>query len=331
MGDFDGPEQRIGRFQINRPWETCATIGGPWGWGGDADPITYQQAINLIVRCAGNGGNLALNTGPSPDGAINPKHAARYREMGAWLKKYGESFYATEGGPYMPGPWGVCTHKTNRVYLHLLGEWNGGTMRFPSLPVKIVNARLLTGGSVGFEQDIDGVKITIGKEDLDPVNTVVELCLEKDEEIPMRPVRTIGDSLTLNAGVTASSNSDIAQNIVADNVKEFTEGIYVKTPWSMGAKDKEPWLMLDLRKTQTFNLVGVKEGHKFSSAGKVSSFIIEASDNGKDWRVVHKGTTIGGLYGLVLNEPVKASKVRIRFLKYTERISINAVNLFMMQ
>ena len=31
-GDYDTPEQRIGGFQIDRPWETCMTIATQWSW-----------------------------------------------------------------------------------------------------------------------------------------------------------------------------------------------------------------------------------------------------------------------------------------------------------
>ena len=31
-GDYSTPEQRIGGFDRQRPWETCMTIGRQWGW-----------------------------------------------------------------------------------------------------------------------------------------------------------------------------------------------------------------------------------------------------------------------------------------------------------
>ena len=33
--DFDTPEQTIGGFQINRPWESCITICNQWAWKPD--------------------------------------------------------------------------------------------------------------------------------------------------------------------------------------------------------------------------------------------------------------------------------------------------------
>jgi alpha-L-fucosidase len=34
-GDYDTPEQKIGGFQRERPWETCMTICQQWAWKPD--------------------------------------------------------------------------------------------------------------------------------------------------------------------------------------------------------------------------------------------------------------------------------------------------------
>ncbi len=36
--------------------------------------------------------------------------------------KNGETVYGTRGGPMPPRPWGVTTHKGNRVFVHVL-DW----------------------------------------------------------------------------------------------------------------------------------------------------------------------------------------------------------------
>ena len=36
-GDFDTPEQHVGRQQFDRPWETCMTLGTQWSWKPDDD------------------------------------------------------------------------------------------------------------------------------------------------------------------------------------------------------------------------------------------------------------------------------------------------------
>ncbi len=122
--DYDTPEQVIGRFQNNRPWESCITIANQWSWKPN-DPVkSLKQCLQTLVRCAGGDGNLLFNIGPMPDGSIEPLQVQRLKEMGAWLKTNGRSIYETRGGPYKPGPWGcaTCESPGKSVFLHIL-QW----------------------------------------------------------------------------------------------------------------------------------------------------------------------------------------------------------------
>ncbi|UCE47268.1 MAG: alpha-L-fucosidase, partial [Phycisphaerales bacterium] len=110
-GDHDTPEQRIGKFQNDRPWETCMTICRQWAWKPNDQMKSLKQCIDTLVRVVGGDGNLLFNVGPMPDGRIEPRQVERLREMGVWLEKYGQSIYATRGGPFKPGLWGASTHK----------------------------------------------------------------------------------------------------------------------------------------------------------------------------------------------------------------------------
>jgi len=112
-GDFDTPEQRLGKFQLDRPWETCMTLGTQWSWKPDDEIKSLKQCIDTLVTCAGRSGNLALNTNPMPNGQIEPRQAERFREIGAWLSQYGESIYGTRGGPFWATSRVVSTRKGN--------------------------------------------------------------------------------------------------------------------------------------------------------------------------------------------------------------------------
>ncbi len=122
-GDYDTPEQRIGKFQIDRPWESCMTLSAhnAWAWGGTNDGVKPLSAcLEMLIRGAGGGGNVLLNVGPRPDGVIDPAQANRLREMGAWLARNGESIYGTRGGPWKPTQAIVSTRKGNTVFVHVL-------------------------------------------------------------------------------------------------------------------------------------------------------------------------------------------------------------------
>ena len=99
-GDFDTPENSVGHFQLDRPWETNATLGRQWSWKPNDELRSREECLHMLITCAVGGGNFALNTGPMPDGPIEPRQAVRFREIGRWLGQYGESIYGTRGGPF---------------------------------------------------------------------------------------------------------------------------------------------------------------------------------------------------------------------------------------
>jgi alpha-L-fucosidase len=180
-GDYDTPEQKIGGFNITRPWESCMTISAhdAWAWGGDNDGVkTLAACLEMLVRSAGGDGNVLLNVGPRPDGLIDPEQAGRLKEIGDWLQKYGESIYATRGGPYKPAPHIVSTRTGDTVYLHILA-WPENTLHLPALPAQIVKSTVLTGGSVDLKQTPAGLAISLPAPHRQPIDTVIALKLDR--------------------------------------------------------------------------------------------------------------------------------------------------------
>ena len=177
-GDHDTPEQRIGAFNMERPWETCMTICEQWAWkSGDAmKPLPV--CVRTLVSAAGGNGNLLFNVGPMPDGRIEPRQVERLKEMGAWLRVNGEAFYGTRGGPFKPGAWGASTRRGNRIYLHVF-QWNGDSLALPALPAKITLARLLAGGHVEYTQGENGVTVRVPAGNQDAIDTVIVLDLDR--------------------------------------------------------------------------------------------------------------------------------------------------------
>jgi alpha-L-fucosidase len=182
-GDFDTPEQKIGKFQTNRPWESCITLGTQWSWKPDDKIKSLKECIDILVRCAGGDGNLALNTDPMPDGQIEPRQVERMKEIGQWLSKYGQTIYRTRGGPFAPEQWGACTYSGNTVYVHVL-QWKGGSVRLPALPGKVVSSSVLTGGKAEVKQTETDIEITVPAADRQEIDTIVALQLDKPVSKP---------------------------------------------------------------------------------------------------------------------------------------------------
>jgi alpha-L-fucosidase len=176
-GDFETPEQEIGKFQIDRPWESCITICEQWAWKPGDQMKSLQQCIETLVRCAGGDGNLLFNVGPMPDGRIEPRQVERLKEMGEWLARNGESIYGTRGGPWKPTRIWASTRKGNTVYLHVL-HWNGDSIELPVLPRKIESVTVLNGAPVKTEELDNRLMVTVPPESRDTIDTVVKLKLD---------------------------------------------------------------------------------------------------------------------------------------------------------
>jgi len=176
-GDFDTPEQQIGLYQPEWPWESCITICEQWAWKPNDKMKSLKECIQTLVRTAGGGGNLLLNVGPMPDGRIEPRQVDRLSEIGDWLEKYGESIYGTEGGPFKPADWGVSTHRDKTIYIHVMNR-EASELTLPPLKHKVIRAKVMQGEEITFEQTDGAIKITIQKDSAEPIHTIIALELD---------------------------------------------------------------------------------------------------------------------------------------------------------
>ena len=195
--DLDTPENEIGFFQNTRPWETCATLTGQWAYKPYDSMRTFEECVRMLVSCAIGDGNLLLNVGPMPDGRIEPRQVERLQEIGAFLKKYGESIYGTRGGPVVAPDektrvrehkyvgfeisggrwWGGTTHKGNTVYIHIL-RWPSESITIPPLGRQVRSHSVLTGGTAAVKQTAKEIVISVPAAARHPVDTIVKLELD---------------------------------------------------------------------------------------------------------------------------------------------------------
>jgi alpha-L-fucosidase len=167
----------LGGFDNKHPWELCTTIAGAWGYQPNMQPKPLKHYIDLLAGAAGRDGNLLLNVGPRPDGQIDPAQAARLREIGAWLGKYGESIYETRGGPFLPADYGASTHCDKTIYVHIL-KWEGDKIVLPAIPAKVLGASALTGGKAEVVQTDKGIEISLPPEARSDIDTIIALQLD---------------------------------------------------------------------------------------------------------------------------------------------------------
>ena len=158
------------------PIEMCTTINNAWGYNEeDKRHKSLKEIVHLLVKAGGYDANLLLNVGPRPDGTIQPEFVERLAEVGDWLEKNGESVYGTRGGPITPRPWGVTTHKGNRIYVHVL-DWPDKVLAVPTPPRPVKRVSYLADGrEVPFSRDADALLLRLDPAAADPIDTIVVL------------------------------------------------------------------------------------------------------------------------------------------------------------
>ncbi len=193
-GDFVSPEQMVppqgiqdknGRDMV---WESCVTMNRNWGY---CEKDHYFKPASMLIRklveCVSKGGNMLLNVGPDARGNIPPQSMAILEEIGAWMKKNGNSIYGCGKAGIEKPEYGRITRNGNRVYYHLF-ENTIGPMPLTGIRPEEVDCirRLATGTEIPISTSWvhsdypDIVFADLGPDPIlpDPVDTVLEVRLK---------------------------------------------------------------------------------------------------------------------------------------------------------
>ena len=201
--DYYTPEQRIGSYDDQRPWETCMTLGTQWSWKPKDKIKSAAEVISILARTAGGDGNLLLDVGPMPDGRIEPRQVDVLEQIGAWMKLNSESIYGTRGGPWKPTTSFASTRKGRTIYVHVW-NWPAAPLRLPDIPAKIAGAKLLGGGNVEFHQTRSGIEISVPPAQRDANDTVIVLRLN-DEAMTIPALATTQPTAGTSADIRTSN------------------------------------------------------------------------------------------------------------------------------
>lgn len=84
-GAIKTPEQTVLGISSEDPWESCITMGTQWAYKPTNEEYkTGSRLIEILIETRAKGGNLLLNVGPKPSGALPGEQEANLREMAAW-------------------------------------------------------------------------------------------------------------------------------------------------------------------------------------------------------------------------------------------------------
>jgi alpha-L-fucosidase len=105
-GVMETPEQYTPGVALPGAWEGNLTMGTEWPWKATNEHYkSGTELINTLIETRAKGGNLLLNIGPKPNGAIPDEQDARLREIALWNFVNGEAIREVR-------PW-VITNENN--------------------------------------------------------------------------------------------------------------------------------------------------------------------------------------------------------------------------
>ena len=182
VGDYDTPEQTVGRMNMVTPWESCFTICDQWSWKPNDKMKSLKECLRILSQASGGNGNLLLNVGPMPDGRIEARQATRLKEIGDWLKMNGEAVYGTLGGPYEPTNNYATTRKENKIFLHVINTDTAFIDLKGLMGRKIMKTYTMSGKAVSIQPLDDGYKIMLPAELTGKLQYIIVLELDGSAE-----------------------------------------------------------------------------------------------------------------------------------------------------
>jgi alpha-L-fucosidase len=180
-GDYGTPEQEIPASGLpGVDWETCMTMNDTWGYkSNDNNWKSSEDLLHKLVDIASKGGNFLLNVGPTAEGLIPAPSVERLAAIGKWMKVNDESIYGTTASPLGEVPWGRCTAKPGKLYLHVFDWPANGKLEVAGLKNNVKKAYLLADKKEAKlpveSQGNEKVVITVPSKAPDSVDTVIVL------------------------------------------------------------------------------------------------------------------------------------------------------------
>jgi alpha-L-fucosidase len=260
-GDFGTPEQEIGLFNNEDPWESCITICQQWSWKPNDRLKSLKECIQLLAKSAFGGGNLLLNISPMPDGRIEARQMDRLKGIGRWLERHGESIYGTSGGPLKPTTWLGSTCKGNSIYVHLLTA-PANELRLPAIPGRKVTAvRLLGGPALQFSSNNNQVVVRLpAPQTLDENDAVIALDINGPAD-GIAPLEVPPNAFSGTDGVELSLKNAPGQSYEANGPRSLVDGLrgsneFRDGKW-MGFERDDLEAVFDLRTARPITRVSV--------------------------------------------------------------------------
>jgi alpha-L-fucosidase len=240
MGDYqDMNDNGMPSGGLDEYWETPQTLNSTWGYSKfDQQWKTPATVIQRLVEIVSKGGNYLLNIGPMADGTIPSASVTTLEKVGAWMRENGESIYGTSACPFDEFPWGRCTVKGQKVYLHVFSWPADALLRISGLNNQVIGAYPLREPSRKLQvgRDHGTVTVTLPPKVLDEYDSVMVMEISGPPSVT-RPLMTQGSDSPFELDYLKAVTSGKAE-------KRFNRvGGFHISKWT-GPEDSVSWRLL---------------------------------------------------------------------------------------
>ena len=179
--DFYTAEQHVSPPEDpERPWEACLTMNKHWGYFPADDMYkSAREIVHTLTGIAMNCGNMLLNVGPKPDGAIGEPEKERLKALGKWLAVHREAIENVSPCPVSGGTYGCSARKGDDIYLYV-HWWHGTSIAIADCKMDFSSGVILgTNREVIIQRDGKNIKLlNLPTTAPDPLCTVIKLTLK---------------------------------------------------------------------------------------------------------------------------------------------------------
>ncbi len=240
LGDYqDLTDNGMPPGGLDEYWETPQTLNTTWGYSKfDQQWKSPANVIQRLVEIVSKGGNYLLNIGPMADGTVPSPSVQTLEKVGAWMQQNGDSIYGTSACPLPAAPWGRCTVKSGKLYLHVFSWPGDAALRLSSFHTPVTGAYLLAQPNVKlqFAKENDGIRVSLPARSQDPIDTVVVVELGAPLQV---------DPPVITQGSDSPFELDYSNAVTAGHaVKRFNRaGKFHISKWT-GPNDTVAWHLL---------------------------------------------------------------------------------------
>lgn len=137
------PERKIPNESPSKAWESNIPLAKNWGYVPNDEYKEIYEILDSVIKIVSKGGNVILGVGPKPDGTLPMEAKSIMKNLGEWLKIFGEAIYETRPVNKKRNFEYSLTKKNNDYFIFFSKKEYGKSILLDELNIKIKRVKNL--------------------------------------------------------------------------------------------------------------------------------------------------------------------------------------------